>query len=127
MGATMKQCKWKLSRRGFLGTAAAAALTSFEAAGAPPPRMPKSYFAVHPFVEANPKAVFIKRTKVPHKMDEASKLREGVAFAREVFVPVDGPPGIPISHRIILKPNFTSVRNKRPNEENWGTGTDPQF
>ena len=36
-------------------------------------------------------------------------------------------PGIPISHRIVLKPNVCSVRSKRPHVENWGTGTDPQF
>jgi len=37
-------------------------------------------------------------------------------------------PGIPVSHRILLKPNITSVRSKdRPDVENWGTGTDPDF
>ena len=112
----------KICRRQFL--AAAAALTPYQLIGAPS-RQPKAHFAVHPFVEANPKAVFIKRTRVPQKMDEAAKLKEGIAFARDVFVPADT--GIPVSHRIILKPNFTSVRNRRPNEENWGTGTDPQF
>jgi len=112
------------TRRQFL--AAAAALTPYRLIGAPS-RPSKTRFAVHPFVEANPKAVFIKRTRVPHKMDEATKLKEGIAFARDVFVPTDDPGGIPISHRIVLKPNFTSVRNQRPHEENWGTGTDPQF
>jgi uncharacterized protein (DUF362 family) len=111
-----------ISRRQFLG--GAAALTPFQMVGAAA-RQPKSHFAVHPFVEANPKAVFIKKTAVPHKMDAAAKLREGIAFARDVFVPADT--GVPVSHRIILKPNFTSVRNQRPHEENWGTGTDPQF
>ncbi|MBK5294392.1 MAG: DUF362 domain-containing protein [Acidobacteriia bacterium] len=115
----------QLTRRDLLRMAPAASLGAFDLHAAPA-RMPKSYFAVHPFIEANPKAVFIKRTRVPHKLDEPSKLREGVAFARDVFVPADTP-GIPVSHRIILKPNFTSVRNKRPNEENWGTGTDAQF
>ena len=115
----------KICRRKFLA-AASAALTPYQLIGAPS-RAPKSHFAVHPFIEANPKAVFIKRTHVPHKMDEAAKLKEGIAFAREVFVPADGPGAIPVSHRVILKPNFTSVRNQRPNEENWGTGTDPQF
>lgn len=121
-----------ISRRRFLqasGLAAAAPLPLIlprDLAAAPASRLPKTHFAVHPFIEANPKAIFIKRTHVPHKMDEPSKLREGVAFAREVFVPADQ--GVPISHRIILKPNFTSVRSKnRPHEENWGTGTDAQF
>lgn len=89
-------------------------------------RIPKSQFAVHPFVEAHPKAVFIKRTNVAAKTDAAGKLREGLSFARDVLVPVDTA-GIPVGHRVILKPNFTSVRNKRPDVENWGTGTDAQF
>lgn len=117
------------SRREFLTAGSAAALSPFSLVGAPSSaaRVPKAHFAVHPFIEANPQAVFIKRTNVPHKMDEAAKLKEGIAFARDVFVPHEGPGGIPISHRVILKPNFTSVRNKRPHVENWGTGTDPQF
>ncbi|MBL8232258.1 MAG: DUF362 domain-containing protein [Bryobacterales bacterium] len=116
------------TRRQFLGSAAGAALAPFSLVGAPA-RLPRAHFAVHPFVEANPKAVFVKRTKVPHKMDEPAKLREGIAFAREVFVPVEtaSDKSVPVSHRVILKPNFTSVRNRRPHEENWGTGTDPQF
>ena len=89
-------------------------------------RIPKAQFAVHPFVEAHPKAVFIKRTNVPSKTDAAAKLREGLSFAREVLIPVDLA-GVPVGNRVILKPNFTSVRNKRPHVENWGTGTDAQF
>jgi len=112
----------KLTRRDLLRMAPAAALPGMQGA---PARMPKSHFAVHPFIEANPKAVFLKRTKVRDKKDEAGKLREGLEFARDVFVPADG--GVPVSHRVILKPNFTSVRNQRPHEENWGTGTDAQF
>ena len=89
-------------------------------------RIPKAQFAVHPFVEAHPKAVFIKRTNVPSKTDAAAKLREGLSFAREVLIPVDEA-GVPVGNRVILKPNFTSVRNQRPHVENWGTGTDAQF
>ena len=90
-------------------------------------RVPKSHFGLHPFIEANPKAVFIRRTHVPHKMDAEAKRREGLQLAREIFVPLDAP-GVPVTHRIILKPNQTSVRDRhRPDEENWGTGTDPQF
>ena len=117
-----------LTRRDFLrtGTAAAGTIAALEA-GAAPPRLPKAFFGVHPFIESNPKAVFIRRTKVPHKMHEESKLREGLKLAREIFVPLDSP-GVPVTHRIVLKPNVCSVRGKdRPNEENWGTGTDPQF
>src|SRR5215467_1858957 len=96
----------QFSRRDFLRTgacAAAGAATGFDLSAAPA-RLPQAYFGLHPFIEANPKAVFIRRTHVPHKMDEASKLREGVTLAREIFVPLDRP-GVPITHRIILKPN----------------------
>src|ERR1043165_2523860 len=114
-----------LSRREFFGAGAGAVLSGAQA-GAAPARLPQAYFGVHPFIEANPKAVFIRRTNVPHKMDEAAKLREGLTLAREIFVPMDRP-GVPITHRIVLKPNVCSVRSKRPLVENWGTGTDPQF
>jgi uncharacterized protein (DUF362 family) len=120
-----------VTRRAFLGTTVAgtgAWLASGRAAAAPPvERVPRAYFGLHPFIEANPKAVFIRRTRVPHKMDEAAKLKEGLSLGREIFVPMDRP-GIPISHRIVLKPNQCSVHDRnRPDVENWGTGTDPQF
>jgi uncharacterized protein (DUF362 family) len=115
-----------LSRRDFLSAGTAAAL-SLSRMGAAPVREPQAYFGVHPFIQANPKAVFIRKTNVPHKMDEAAKLREGITLAREIFVPMDRP-GVPVSHRIVLKPNVCSVRDRRRRDvENWGTGTDPQF
>jgi uncharacterized protein (DUF362 family) len=119
-----------LTRREFIRTSALAA-----AAGVIPGvrlakaslALPQAYFGLHPFIESNPKAVFVRRTHVAHKMDEAAKRREGLTLAREIFVPMEQP-GIPITHRIIVKPNFTSVHTKdRPDEDNWGTGTDPQF
>ena len=119
-----------LNRRDFLRTTALAA-----AAGAIPGvrlaeaslGIPQDYFGLHPFIESNPKAVFIRRTHVPHKMDEAAKLREGHTLAKEIFVPM-AQPGIPVTHRIVLKPNFMSVHDPhRPDVDNWGTGTDPQF
>jgi uncharacterized protein (DUF362 family) len=110
-----------ITRRDLLALAPSAV-----ALNAAPVRLPKSQFALHPFLVANPKAVFIQKTNVPHKMHEPSKLQAGLQLAREVLVPVDRG-GVPTSHRIVLKPNFTSVRNRRPHEENWGTGTDAQF
>ncbi len=118
-----------VNRREFFtsGALAAAGLAAGTKLGAAPNRIPQPYFGVHPFIEANPKAVFIRRTRVPHKMAEQAKRQEGLALAREIFVPLSRP-GIPTTHRIILKPNVCSVRSKdRPDEENWGTGTDPQF
>ncbi len=115
-----------LTRREFIGTGAALAAGVGGAVSAAPSRLPKPYFGLHPFIEANPKAVFIRRTHVPDKMDQAAKLREGLTLSREIFIPRDTP-GIPTTHRVVLKPNVCSVRNERPHVENWGTGTDPQF
>ncbi|MBA3974721.1 MAG: hypothetical protein C0504_10965 [Candidatus Solibacter sp.] len=103
------------TRRRFLASAAALAAPG------------QQYFSLTPFIEANPKAVFIRRTSVVHKMDSAAKRAEGLKLAREIFV-TSHKPGIPLSHRIILKPNVTSVTNRgRKAEDNWGAGTDPDF
>jgi uncharacterized protein (DUF362 family) len=113
------------TRRQFLHTPlAAAAAPALGLANRQP--VPQPYFGVHPFIEANPKAVFIRRTRVPHKMHSETKRAEGLQLAREIFVPMDRP-GVPVTHRIILKPNVCSVRSKRPPVETWGTGTDPDF
>jgi uncharacterized protein (DUF362 family) len=118
-----------ITRRDFLRTgalAAAGAIPGVRLAGAPSP-LPQPYFGLHSFIESNPQAVFIRRTHVPHKMDEEAKRREGLTLAREIFVPMDRP-GIPVTHRVVLKPNFMSRPSRnRPAVENWGTGTDPQF
>ena len=105
-----------LLRTGGLAATGAAVQRPLPAA---PSRVPQPYFGLHPFIEQNPKAVFIRRTKVPHKMHEESKLREGLQLAREIFVPLEQA-GIPVTHRIVLKPNVCSVRSKgRPT---WRTG-----
>ncbi|MEK7407242.1 MAG: hypothetical protein AAB225_19380 [Acidobacteriota bacterium] len=104
----------KFTRREFLGAAALAAAA-------------KPYFGLHPFIEANPKAVFIRRTRVKQKMDAEAKRGEGLQLAREIFVAMDRP-GVPLTHRIILKPNPTPVRHRRrPEVDLWGTATDPDF
>ncbi|SPF38478.1 exported hypothetical protein [Candidatus Sulfopaludibacter sp. SbA4] len=108
--------------KGGLAAVAGAAVAGAPAAGARTP-----YFGLHPFIDHNPKAVFIRRTHVAHKMDADAKRAEGLRLSQAVFVP-RSEPGIPISHRIVLKPNATSLEPvRRPAEENWGTGTDPQF
>ena len=85
------------------------------------------YFGLHPFIEANPKAVFIRRTKVPQKTDSAAKLAEGQKLIREILVRKERA-GIPLSHKVVLKPNFTSVQTRhKPAEAYLGTGTDANF
>ncbi|HUY15519.1 MAG TPA: DUF362 domain-containing protein [Terriglobia bacterium] len=101
-----------LTRRDFLrfgALAATGAIPAVKLAGAPS-LLPQAYFGVHPFIESNPKAVFIRRTHVAHETDEEGKRREGLALAREVFVPMERA-GIPVSHRIILKPNAGGTEN----------------
>ena len=118
-----------LSRRELLRGSAvlAAGTTAGLRFAAATPRTPQSYFRLHPFIEANPKAVFVCRTHVPAKTDAQAKIDAGLKLSREIFVP-SATPGIPVSHRIVLKPNPTVVRARnRPDVENWGAGTDPQF
>lgn len=103
------------TRREWLGAATGAALAARPA-----------YFGLHPFIEANPKAVFIRRTRVAEKTDAEAKRREGLELAREVFQ-LRERPGIPLTHRIVLKPNPTPVNSRRPDVELWGAATDPDF
>jgi uncharacterized protein (DUF362 family) len=101
-----------LSRRDFLRASAlfaSGAIPGVKLAGARS-LLPQAYFGVHPFIENNPKAVFIRRTHVAHMTDEDAKRREGLALAREIFVPMEQP-GIPVSRRIILKPNAGGTTN----------------
>ena len=103
-----------LTRREFLrtsGLAAASAIPAVRLASASL-GLPRAYFGLHPFIESNPKAVFIRRTHVEQIMDKEANRREGLTLAREIFLPMERP-GIPVTHRIILKPNHK--------------GTDAQF
>ena len=77
----------KLTRREMLksGAAMAAGAMTSPAWGAT-----YRYFSPHPFIEQNPKAVFIRRTRVPHKMDADAKRKEGLQLARMIFVGCEG-------------------------------------
>ena len=109
-----------VSRREFLRAGAVAATGVWSSAhlGALAPAA-KPYFGLHPFIEQNPKAVFIRRTRVAEKMDAGAKLREGLGLAREIFVPMDQP-GVPVTHRIVLKPNATGVYDRRERPRRTG-------
>jgi uncharacterized protein (DUF362 family) len=68
-----------------------------------------NYFSVHPFIDANPDAVFIMRTDASSKYDTAGKKQAGEAFGASVFsLTDDASNGFPLSHNIVLKPNLTS-------------------
>lgn len=108
------------SRRRFLEAGAAWAASAGLGRGATVPR----HFELHPFIEKNPKAVFIRRTRVAGRMDAPGMLREGLTLGRQLFRPaVSG--GIPVSHRVVLKPNLITARERDGARVNWGT--DPDF
>jgi hypothetical protein len=111
----------ELTRRQWLGGAVA---WGAGAAGLPAAPGNGRRFALHPFVERNPKAVFIRRTGVRSRLDAAGMYREGLALGRQLFVPA-GDEGIPTSHRVVLKPNLLTYRMPDGSRENWGT--DPDF
>jgi hypothetical protein len=58
-----------LTRRSFLAAGAVSGLRLHAALT----RAPQAYFGLHPLIESNPKAVFIRRTRVAEKMDAAAK------------------------------------------------------
>ncbi len=119
----MRLTRREALQKGMAAVAGASLAPAGAWAGTPAQR----YFGLHAFIERNPKAVFLFRTHVADKMDEAAKRAEGLRLAQAIFVPRHEP-GVPVTHRIVLKPNATSLSpSRRPAVENWGTGTDPQF
>ena len=85
-----------------------------------------NYFGLHPFIEAHPEAVFIKRTNVFRKTDAEAKRKEGLELAREIFTLKDTP-GIPLSHRMVIKPNLTCSSGGANIEAGMGIVTDADF
>jgi len=67
-----------------------------------------SYFGLHPFIEAHPEAVFIRKTSVASKTDADAKKHEGSALAQQIFTLRDTP-GIPLTHKFVIKPNLTAT------------------
>ncbi len=70
------------------------------------------FFALHPFIEENPDAVFIIRTNVDSKTNSLAMKEAGAGFVNTVFVPSEGGEGaIPVANRLVLKPNLTCRNN----------------
>ena len=116
-----------MDRRKFIkiiGTAGAVALLNPMDAIVRKSMAAQRYFGLHPFIEAHPEAVFIKHTNVQKKTDSLAKKNEGLALAREIFVKKDTP-GIPISHRMVIKPNITCSKGGANVEAGMGIVTDP--
>ncbi len=101
-----------VARRDFLKMAGAATgaiiLDPINISGRPM-RRNASLFALHPFIEQNPNAVFIMRTNVDVKTNSEAVLQAGLQFGQSVFgLTDDDTAGIPLSHYFPIKPNLTS-------------------
>jgi hypothetical protein len=97
-------------RLGGFGLAAVAAPEDWAFASAPaPPAGHASPLGLHPFIEAHPGAVFIRRTNVAVKNDAEAIRRETLALARQVFALRRGPGPSP-SPTVAIKPNLTSTK-----------------
>ena len=66
------------------------------------------YFNIHPFIEANPEAVFIMKTSVSDKYNTEAKKNAGLDFGKSVFVPSDSS-GIPLTTEIAVKGNLKTA------------------
>ncbi|HEX9186869.1 MAG TPA: DUF362 domain-containing protein, partial [Vicinamibacteria bacterium] len=100
-----------MERRRFFGQLAGLSLAAVAkpadwALGEPSPS--PSPVGFHPFVEAHPEAVFIRRTRVAAKTDAEAIRREALAFARQVFSVRTGA-GVALP-RVAFKPNLTSTK-----------------
>ena len=121
-----------MKRRDFIKTTALAGLTGAAAQGcAAMGRAPSASgpgFDLHPFVKANPDAVFIHRTSLADKLDTEGIHDAAYQLSRELIVPVQSG-GYPLSTRITVKPNWTSTRQRdhSPVPDVLGVNTDPHF
>ena len=103
-----------MDRRAFLKTATGLGFASKELPGlallgddgAAP-----TYFGLHPFIEAHPEAVFIRRTHVSARNDSEAKRREAFELARRIFTRHDSP-GQSLSDKFAIKPNLTAVEDR---------------
>ena len=116
-----------LTRRSFLKSLAASGVTLGLAPGdifADARKTTVDYFGVHPFIEANPLAVFLMRTNVDAKTNSAAVKQAGLQFGTSVFVPL-ATGGVPLTHKIAIKPNIVMMPNTRVDA--MGIVTDPNF
>lgn len=117
-----------MDRRSFVKSVAAAgiatSLSPVILAGTR--RAQNSYLKLHPFIENNPDAVFIKRTNVLEKTDTSQKKLEGLNFCKELFTASDSD-GIPFTHMLGIKPNLTCTFGTGDTVDGMGIRTDTAF
>jgi hypothetical protein len=67
-----------------------------------------SLLGVHPFILDNKDAVFIMSTDVDVKTNASALKQTGLDFGRSVFGLTEDPDnGVPLTHKVVLKPNLT--------------------
>jgi uncharacterized protein (DUF362 family) len=72
-------------------------------------RVAPAYFGLHPFIEAHPEAVFIRKTHVASKENSDGKRQEAFELAKRIFI-LRETPGIDLSHKFAIKPNLTATK-----------------
>ncbi|MFZ1730150.1 MAG: DUF362 domain-containing protein [Bacteroidota bacterium] len=128
-----------MNRRHFLSTtlAAGAGLSIARRLGAAPSRALRSTGAsqgplaatslqLHPFINAHPDAVFIRRTNVADKLDSNAKFTVGSEFASELFSASDTG-DIPFTNAMAIKPNLTCTSGTGNSPAGMGIMTDIPF
>jgi uncharacterized protein (DUF362 family) len=85
-----------------------------------------NYFSVHPFIEAHPEAVFIKRTNISAKTDSAAKKAAGNELGKQLFT-LSETSGIPLTNKIAVKPNLTCTFGIGNTDDGMGIITDRYF
>ena len=98
-----------VTRRKFVQSSLLAAaglrLTSFRSPINP---FSSQYFGIHPFILQHPDAVFIMKTDIENKTNGDAIKKAGLDFGRSVFsLTGDNIHGIPLTHKVVIKPNLT--------------------
>jgi uncharacterized protein (DUF362 family) len=99
-----------MDRRNFLQSIAGLGVASSGWPGAgllARPSGAPAYFGLHPFIEAHPEAVFIRKTSVASKDDSDGMKREASELAKRIFT-LRNIPGIDLSQKFAIKPNLTT-------------------
>ncbi len=96
------------TRRAFLQTAAASAATILAARKARGGTRDLTCFRVHPFIDANPDAVFLLKTNVAAKTDAGDIWTAGRSLGDSLFLLSEpGVGAVPLTANVAVKPNIT--------------------
>jgi len=119
-----------MDRRQFLSSSVALgaglSLTHTLAARPSAPRLVPDSLQLHPFIDAHPEAVFIRRTAVSSKLDTTAKFSEGKAFSSELFAAAENG-DLPFSNALAVKPNLTCTYGTGNTADGMGIMTDLAF